>query len=182
MEDFYDTGNINHYQLTKSYKMAVSFVLRNAEFPPLPTVSKLTSINAFSDKCISNATIVTPFLKTALPISKNLVPEDKPVCRLLRNTFKSELTPIKRYTVNHVSCKSFVSRDPISVASPVDVVNVNFKFTRLCSRVHVAKSLFRPLCVFALKIIHTNNFHRKHSISSKCLQCSLTHQSYTSPL
>ena len=30
-EDFYDTRNINHYQLPKSYKMVVSFVLRNAD-------------------------------------------------------------------------------------------------------------------------------------------------------
>ena len=131
--------------------MAVSFVLRNPEFPPLPTVPKLTSINAFSDKYISNATIVTPFLKTVLPISKNFVPEDKPVCRLLRTTCKSEFVPIKRHTVNHVSCKSFLSRDPISVVSPVDVVNVNVKFTPLRSCVHVVKSLFRSLCVFVLK-------------------------------
>ena len=41
MEDFHDTGNINHNQLTKSCKMVVSFVLSNAEFPPMPTLSKL---------------------------------------------------------------------------------------------------------------------------------------------
>ena len=46
IEDFYDTGNINHYQLTKSYKMAVSFVLSNADFPPFFTVSKLHSIQS----------------------------------------------------------------------------------------------------------------------------------------
>ena len=44
IEDFYDTENINRYQLTKSLKMAVSFVLSNADFPPLYTVSKI-------DKC-----------------------------------------------------------------------------------------------------------------------------------
>ena len=62
IEDFYDTGNINRYQVTKSYEMAVSFVL-NADFPPLYTVSKLhsTSMNAFSDRHISNRTTVTPF-------------------------------------------------------------------------------------------------------------------------
>ena len=38
IEDFYATGHINRYQLTKSYKMAVSFVLSNADFPPLSTV------------------------------------------------------------------------------------------------------------------------------------------------
>ena len=63
IEDFYDTGNINHNQLTKSYKIAVSFVLSNADFPPLPTVFQLhaTFINALSDKHISNITTVTPF-------------------------------------------------------------------------------------------------------------------------
>ena len=53
---------------------------------------------------------MTQFRKTVLTISKNFPPEDKPVCQLLRNTS---------------SCKSFFSRDPISVVSPVDVVNVN---------------------------------------------------------
>ena len=86
IEDFYDTGNINHYQLPKSCKMVVSFVLSNTDFPPLSTVSKLnsTSTNAFSDKHISNTTTVIPFSKTVLPISKNFVPEDEPVCQLLR--------------------------------------------------------------------------------------------------
>ena len=48
IEDFYDTGNINRYQLTKSNKMGVSFVLSNADFPLLSTVFKLhsTSINS----------------------------------------------------------------------------------------------------------------------------------------
>ena len=114
------------------------------------------------------------------PISKNLAPEDKPVCQLQRKTScKSEFAPIKMHTVNHVLCKSFLSLDPISVVSPVNVVNVNANFTLLRSQVHVVISHFRPLRV-CLK--STNNFHRKHSISSKCLQHSLTHQSYITPL
>ena len=55
------------------------------------------------------------------------------------------------YTVHHVLCKSFLSRDLIPVASPVDVVNVNVKFTPLRSRVHVDKSFFCPLRVSVLK-------------------------------
>ena len=68
--------------------MTVSLVLSNADLPPLPTVSKLhsTSINAFSDKHICNTTTATLSSKTALLMSKNFVPEGKPVCRLLRNT------------------------------------------------------------------------------------------------
>ena len=73
------------------------------------------------------------------------------MCQLLRNTsFKSEFVPIKRHTFNHVLCKS-LSRDPISVVSPVDVINVNAKFTPLRSRVHLVKSHFRPLRVSVLK-------------------------------
>ena len=114
-------------------------MLSNADFPPLP-------------KHISNTTAVSPFSETLLPLSKNFVPEDKPVCQLLHNTScKSEYALIKRHTVNHVLCKSFLSRDPISVVSPVDVANVNFKFTLLCSLVHVIKSLFCPLYVSILK-------------------------------
>ena len=63
-------------KITKSCKMAVSFVLSNADFPSLPTVSKLhsTSINPFPNTHNSNKNIVTPFLKNILPISKNFVP------------------------------------------------------------------------------------------------------------
>ena len=133
--------------------MAVSFVLRNADFPPWYPVSKLhsTSINGFSDRHISNTTTVTPLSETVLPRSKNLAPEDKPVCQLLRNTCKSEFAPIKRHAVNHVLCKSFLSLDPISVVSPVNVVNVNANFTLLRSQVHVVISHFRPLRVSVLK-------------------------------
>ena len=65
--------------------MAVSFVLNNANFPPLSTNSKLysTSINRSSDKHISSTTTVTPFWKTVLSMFKNFVPEDKPVSQLL---------------------------------------------------------------------------------------------------
>ena len=96
--------------------MAVSFALSNSDFSLLPTVFKLhsNSINAFSDKHISNITTLTTFSETVLPIYRNIVPKDKPVCQLLRNTScKSEFAPIKRHTVNHVICKSFLSRDPI---------------------------------------------------------------------
>ena len=142
IEDFYDTGNINRYQLRKSYKMAVSFVLSNTDFPPLSTVSKLHSTIFMFNKHISNTTTVTPFSKTVLPISKKFVPDNKPVCQLLRNTScKSEFVTIKRH---------FLSSDPIPVVSPVDVVNVNVKFTPLRSRVHVVKFLFRPLRVSVL--------------------------------
>ena len=59
IENFYETGNINRYQLTKYYKIAVSSVLSNADFPSLSTVSKLhsTSIKAFSDRHIPNTLI-----------------------------------------------------------------------------------------------------------------------------
>ena len=75
-DGFCDTGYINHNQFSK---MAVSFVLSYADFPPLPTVYKLhsTYINAFPDKHISNATTVTRFSKTVFTISKNFVAEDK---------------------------------------------------------------------------------------------------------
>ena len=74
------------------------------------------------------------------------------MCQLLRNTScNSEFAPIKRHVVNHVLCKSFLSLDPISVVFPVDIVNVNAKFTSLRSRVHVVKSHFRPLRVSVLK-------------------------------
>ena len=103
-------------------------LVNQVDFSPLSIVFKLhtTSINAFSDRHISNTTTVTLFSKTVLRMFKNFAPEDKPVCQLLHNTScKSEFVPIKWHTGNHVLCKSFLSRDPISVVSPVDVVNVN---------------------------------------------------------
>ena len=114
------------------------------------------------------------------PISKNLAPEDKPVCQLQRKTScKSEFAPIKMHTVNHVLCKSFLSLDPISVVSPVNVVNVNANFTLLRSQVHVVISHFRPLRVSVLKAppIFTVNTVTPPNVCN-----SLTHQSYKSPL
>ena len=95
---------------------------------------------------------MTPFSKTAFPTSKNLASEDKPVCQLLRNTScKSEFAPIKRHTLNHFLCKSFLSLDPISAVSSVGVANVNANFSPLRSRAHVFKSHFFPLRVSILK-------------------------------
>ena len=83
-EDCYDTGNINHYQLTKSYKLAVSYMLSNAGLYTdiVNFISKLNStfITAFFDKYMFNGTNLTPFSKTVPPISKNFISEDKPVC------------------------------------------------------------------------------------------------------
>ena len=113
--------------------------------------------------------ILTLFSKTVLPISKNFVPEDKPRCQLLHNTScKSEFVLIKVHTLNHILYKSFLSPDPISVISLVDVVNVKVKFPPFGEI-----TLSSPAC---LCIKNTNNFNRKHSISSKCLQCSHTHR------
>ena len=123
---------------------------------------------------------MTPFSKNVLPISKNVAPKDKPVRQSLRNTScKPEFAPVKRHPVNHVLCKPFSSRDPLSFIVPVDVVNASIKFTPLRSHVHVVKSHFRSLRV-CLK--STNNFLCKHSNSSKCLQRSLAHQFLTSSL
>ena len=82
----------------------------------MPTVSKLhlTSINAFSDKSISNKITMTPFSNTVLATCKNFAPEDKPVYRMLGNaSCKLEFVTILRYAINHILCKSFLSHDPI---------------------------------------------------------------------
>ena len=54
--------------------MIVSFVLSNADFPPLSTVSKLhsTSIDALSDKHISNTTTMTHFRRLFFQYLKTL--------------------------------------------------------------------------------------------------------------
>ena len=129
-------------------------MLSNVDFPPLYTASKLRSIliSSFSDKHIYDIATATPFSKTVLPISKTLAPKGKPVCQLLRKPVcKSEYSPIKRHTVNHVLCKYFLSLDLISFVSPVHVVNPNAKFTPLRLRIHVVKSHFHPLLVSVLK-------------------------------
>ena len=94
-------------------------MLSNADFPPLPTVSRLHSTwtNAFSDKHIYNTTAVTLFrrvfffqyLKTfflRIDLFANWI-------------MKSEFPQIKRRTVNHVLRKSLMSRD---------IVNIRFSY------------------------------------------------------
>ena len=70
-------------------------------------------------------TTVTPFSMTVLPLSKNFV--NQPSGGVLwkrcsentqqRNT-SCEFVPIKVRNVNHVLCKSFLSRDVIPAVSP----------------------------------------------------------------
>ena len=122
---------------------------------------------------------MTPFSRTVLPISKNVAPEDKPVCQLLRDTSsKSDFLPIKRHSAIHVLCKAFLSRDPISVVLPVDVVNINAKFTPLRSRVYVVKSHFRPLRVSVLKAptIFTVNTISPPNVCNVVLRINRTHR------
>ena len=130
--------------------MAVSFALSNADFPPLFTVSKLhlTFINAFFDRHISNTTTVKPFSRTVLRCSLLLR------TNLCANCYVTHHLSLNLFRLKDilliVLCKS-LSRDPISVVSPVDAINVNAKFTPLRSRVHLVKSHFRPMRVSVLK-------------------------------
>ena len=82
--------------------------------------SMLSLINTFLIQ-----TTVTPFSMTVLPLSKNFV--NQPSGDVLwkrcsentqqRNT-SCEFVPIKVRNVNHVLCKSFLSRDVIPAVSP----------------------------------------------------------------
>ena len=106
---------------------------------------------------------------TALAITKNFVPVNKPVFRLLRNTScKSEFFTNKIQSVNHLLYRYFLSGNPIPLVPLVDVVNFNVKFTPLHSCVHVVKSFFRPQRVSVLKapqmfivntVLHPNIFN-----------------------
>ena len=122
-------------------------MLSNADFPSMPKLT-LNFPQCFSDKHISNKNGVTSFSNTVLPAAMKFDPENKPVYQLLRYTScQSELVLDKIQTFDHVLCKSFLTHDPIVVASPADAVNVIAKFAPLHSRVYVLKSLFRPLHV-----------------------------------
>ena len=117
---------------------SVSIVLVNAD---LTSVSKLRSTfnkNAVSEKHISNTTTLTPFSKNVRLICNNSVLEDKPVCRLLRNTSSKFdfFFPVKMDTFDHVLCKSFLSHDLMSIVAPVYVVNVSVKFMPLFTCLH----------------------------------------------
>ena len=82
--------------------------------------SMLSLINTFLIQ-----TTVTPFSMTVLPLSKNFV--NQPSGGVLwkrcsentqqRNT-SCEFVPIKVRNVNHLLCKSFLSRDVIPAVSP----------------------------------------------------------------
>ena len=82
--------------------------------------SMLSLINTFLIQ-----TTVTPFSMTVLPLSKNFVnqPSGGGLWKRCsentqqRNT-SCEFVPIKVRNVNHVLCKSFLSRDVIPAVSP----------------------------------------------------------------
>ena len=94
----------------KSYKMAVSFALSNADFPPLFTVSKLhlTFINAFFDRHISNTTTVKPFSRTVLRCSL-----------LLRTNLCANC-----YVTHHLSLNLFRLKDILLIMFYVNLCHV----------------------------------------------------------
>ena len=69
---------------------------------------------------------------------------------LLNTPLKSESVPVKIHSVDQVLCKSILPHDPIPVASPIDVENLNVKFTPIRLPVFVVKCLLRPLLLYGL--------------------------------
>ena len=151
-----DDSNHNN-KFIKSYKMAVSFKLSNAEFPPLLFLSTSKSVSSISAS-LPVITACKPFprniinrsfvIATNTPISSvPRISQDSFFPKLILNTSQSPISnlacniPIKH---NQQSvCKSVQSFQPI-------VINVNVISVPVRHCLHVVKSVFPNQRVFCL--------------------------------
>ena len=152
------SNDSNHNnKFSKSYKMAVSFKLNNAEFPPLPFPS--------TSKPVSSISASLPFITACKPFPRNIInrsfaiatntrissitrfSQDNFFPKLILNSSQSPITnlacniPIKHNQQS--ACKSVQSFQPV-------VVNVNVVSVPVPHRLHVVKSVFHDQHVFCL--------------------------------
>ena len=141
-----------HNQFIKTYKMAASFRINHADFPPLvkSIVSKPVSLvssslsfttvsRSFSDKirAISFKSLTKANNKTFPRATRfcpgNFVPKHlhNPSQSLAFNLARNVPTKIKHYVI----CKAVMSLEPVAL-------NVNFAPVSVCQRVNVVRSVF----------------------------------------
>ena len=144
---FNKISNKKHNQFIKTYKMAVSFKLNHADFPPLlnSTISKpvssvssslscTTASRSFSNKvrAISFKSLTKnsnkPFLRATCFCPGNFAPEHlhNPSQSLAFDLACNVTSKLKHYVI----CKSVMSFEPVAV-------NVNFAPMSVCQRVNV---------------------------------------------
>ena len=154
----------------KTYKMAVSFKLNHAEFPPFlnSTVSKTVSfvsdslscttasrsfsnkVSAISFKSLTKASN-KPFPRANCFCSRNFAP--KHLHNLSRSLVFDLARNVPAKLKHYVICKSFMSLESVDV-------NVNFAPVFLCQRVNEVRLVFcHPHVSFLLKpLLTTVNF------------------------
>ena len=145
-------SNKKHNQFIKTYKMAASFKLNHADFPPLlnSTVSKPVSyvstslsfttvsrffsnkVRAISFKSLTKASN-KPFPKVIRFCPGNFVPKHllNPSQSLVFDLARNVPTKIKNYVI----CKAVMSLEPVAL-------NVNFTPVSACQLVNVFRSIF----------------------------------------
>ena len=152
------SNDSNHNnKFSKLYKMAVSFKLNNAEFPPLPFPS--------TSKPISSISASLPFTTPCKPFPHNIINRSfatatntqiSSISRFSEDNFfpKLKLNP-SQSPITNLACNIPIKHDQQSVCKSVQlfqpvVVNVNVVSVPMHHRLHVVKSVFRHQRVFCL--------------------------------
>ena len=159
-------SNKKHNQFTKTYKMAASFKLNHADFPPLPNstaskpVSYVSSLLSFTtvSRSFSNKVRAISFKSLTKASNKhfpratsfcpgNFVPEhlQNPFQLLAFDLARNIPTKLKHYVI----CKAVMSFEPVAL-------NINFAPRSVCQRVNVVKLVFcHPHISFLAKPLFT---------------------------
>ena len=137
-------------KFSNSYKMAVSFKLNNADFPPLPFHS--------ASKPVSSISASLPFITTCKLFPRNIntssfaVATNTPISSvpgILQDNFfpKIIINPAKSH-ISNLACNIPIKHIQRSICKSVQlfqpvVINVNVVSVSVRHRLHVVKSVFR---------------------------------------
>ena len=130
-------SNKKHNQFIKTYKMAASFKLNHADFPPLlnSTVSKPVSYVSSSLSFTTVSRFCSNKVRAIRFCPGNFVPKDllNPSQSLAFDLARNGPTKLKNYVI----CKTVLSFEPIAL-------NLSFTPVSVCQRVNVFRSVFCP--------------------------------------
>ena len=130
-------SNKKHNQFIKTYKMAASFKLNHADFPPLlnSTVSKPVSYVSSSLSFTTVSRFCSNKVRAIRFCPGNFVPKHllNPSQSLAFDLARNGPTKLKNYVI----CKTVLSFEPIAL-------NLSFTPVSVCQRVNVFRSVFCP--------------------------------------
>ena len=150
----------------KSYKMAVSFKLNNADFPPLPFPSASKPVS-FISASLPSITACKPFPRNinirSFAIATNTPISSVPLI-LHDNLFPKLILKPSKSPVSNLACNNLIKHNQWSICKSVQsfqpiIVNVNVVSAPVRHCLHVVKSLFchQHASYFVIETLNVSN-------------------------